>query len=187
MFGIDLAFAFLAGLIWWELLLIVVVIIGGGIALKNESSLGFFIGFAILLFVPWTGAGSLWAGIDLISFIWYGVLFIIAGIGWSFFKWKLFVQNIIDRFESNAKNYSHQHHTQYTKQNIKEEINNSKDYDIIIYWIMLWPFSMIGYFINDFVYNLIKGIIDRIYTVYDRITDKLISKSSFDDEIKEDE
>jgi hypothetical protein len=173
MFGIDLALAFFAGLVWWELVLFGVMVLGSGIALSKESSLGFFIAFGILFFMPWTGAGSLWASISLLDLIYYFIGFILAGIGWSFFKWKLFVQDIISRYSDRGK--------EYTKQDVKDEINYRKDYDTIIYWITLWPFSLLGYFLNDFVYNLVKSIVDRIYTVYDRITDNLLDKSNFSD------
>lgn len=172
MFGIDLGLAFFAGLIWWEIGLFLVLLIGSGIALKEESSAGFFVAFAVIFFMPWSGVGSIWASVSLVGIMYYLILFILAGIGWSFFKWKLFVQKQIEYHKDRRYGDS-----AYTKKQIKEAIQSKKSYDTIIYWILLWPFSVLGYLVNDFVYNLVKSIVDKIYTIYDRITDKLLDNS----------
>ena len=164
MFGLEIGMAFFAGLIWWEILVFGILVFGIGASLFNESALGFVIGFTILTFVNWSGAGSLWATMSLAGLLYYGAVFIVIGIGWSLFKWKLIVQKQIEK----GKQYNS------SKDEVKREINNKKDYDTIVYWILLWPFSLLGYVVNDFIYDTMKRLIDKIYTLYDRITDRLL-------------
>ena len=176
MFGIDVGLAFFAALIWWEIALFAILMIGFGFSLWEESSKGFAVAFMVILFIPWSGAGSLWASLSLIGIIYYLIVFLLAGIGWSFFKWRLLVQKEIEYGkESNL-----------TLKKVKRNIQNKKDYDKIVYWILLWPFSALGYFLNDFIYDLVKRIVDKIYTVYDRITDRMLGNSGLD-EVETDE
>jgi len=172
MFGIDVGMAFFAALIWWEIVLFLIVGVGLVFALNEESSGGFFFGFAIMFFMPWTGVGSIWASISLIGILYYLVIFLLAGIGWSFFKWRLLVQKEIQVGKDED----------LTLEKVKKNISYRKSYDKIIYWILLWPFSALGYLVNDFIYDLVKRIVDKIYTVYDRITDKMLGNSGLTDD-----
>jgi len=165
MFGLEVGMAFLTGLIWWELVLFGILVFEIGASLYKESALGFVIGISILTFVNWSGMGSIWATMTLTGLLYYGVVFIIIGIGWSLFKWKLIVQNEIEK----GKLYNS------PKDEVKREINYKKDYDTIAYWILLWPFSLLGYVVNDFICNAMKKLINKINTLYDRITDRLLS------------
>jgi len=162
--GLEIVGTFFAGLIWWEIVIFLGLIIGLGASLYNETALGFFIAFGIFSFINWSGTGSLWATITLSGLLYYGLIFIAIGIGWSLFKWKLLVQREIE--DGKRRNFS--------KEEIKKYINKKKDYDTISYWILLWPFSAFGYFVNDFIYDTMKKLIDKIYTLYDRITDRLL-------------
>ena len=173
MFGIDLVMAFVAGLVWWEIIIFLVLIGGLGFSLYEESSIGFAVAFGLFLIINWTGTGALWTTITLSSLLYYFGVYLIAGIGWSFYKWRLFVKEKIAYYNDMNKNGN------YTKSDIKEKILSSKSYDKIVYWIMLWPFSSIGYLINDFIYDTVRKIVAKLYAVYDRITDSLLSDSDF--------
>lgn len=168
MFGFDIVLAFLAGMIWYELVFFGVLLIGCGFSLKFESSLGFIIPLAILLGVNWTGSGSaiaLLSTMPFLSILWIALMFIIIGVIWSFFKWRNLVKEVIDY----SKNCS--------IEAVKERISNKKNYDVVAFWIILWPFSVLGYIINDFVYDIVTKFIDKIYSIYDRITDKMLLNS----------
>jgi len=173
--GLEVVGAFFAGLIWWEIVIFLGLVIGLAASLYNETAIGFFVAFGIFSFVNWSGAGSLWSAMTLSGFLYYGLIFIAIGIGWSLFKWKLLVQNEIEK----GKKYNS------TKNEVKIEINNKKDYDTISYWILLWPFSSAGYLINDFIYDTMKKLIDKIYTLYDRITDRLLGDYQEDNKVQQ--
>ena len=64
---------------------------------------------------------------------------------------------------------------------VKKEITRRKDYDSIVFWILLWPFSALGYLINDFIIDMMRKFVDKIYTVYDKIADKMLSAAGLKD------
>jgi len=178
MLGFDVALAFLVGLVWWEVIIFVAMFVAIGFSLNYESSIGFVIPIAILGSINWTGAGSAFALLSAMSFIgalWSVAVFIGIGVVWSFFKWRNLVKNIIANTIS----------VKYGE--IKYKISNEKSYDVIAFWILLWPMSVAGYVFNDLVRDFMKALIDRIYSIYDRITDKMLSnvgihnESSVDD------
>lgn len=169
---------FFVGLAVWEFIVLGILAIALGVSLNYESSLGFAVIMAIFIAVGWGTAGSVWSTITLGGLIWGGAVYVVIGIVWSFYKWKLLVADTIE--DAKAKSYIK------SKQDLKDLINRNKNYDVIGFWIIVWPLSVIGYLIYDFVVDMVKGLIDRLYTVYDRITDSLIGNSAFAN-LKDDE
>jgi len=51
------------------------------------------------------------------------------------------------------------------------EARASKHIERIATWIILWPFSMIVYFFDDFLMDIGRWIYNRLGKVYARITD----------------
>lgn len=52
----------------------------------------------------------------------------------------------------------------------------SNNVERIVTWIMLWPFSMLVYFFEDFLVDIGRWIYNRLGRVYSRITDAAIPK-----------
>jgi len=168
--GIDLAIAFFVGLIWWEYIVLTAVIVGMGISLNTNSAIGSLVLIAVAFSIPWSGTGAVFATMTFGSFIGYAILFLGIGVIWSIYKWQLFVREKIKHYQEDNK--------EYTKEEVKYEINRSKSNDQIAFWIILWPFSSLGYLINDFIYDIVIAIVKKITKIYDGITDKLINSST---------
>jgi hypothetical protein len=153
---------FVLGLVWWQMGLFVVLVIGCIWSLSLESAFVFISTLAFLVGIPWAGASSFIATLTFSGVVWYTVSFIGIGLMWSFFKWRLFVIDMIKKYDN------------YNKEKLKDKIQSEKDYDVIVFWILAWPFSMLGYLVNDFIIDLTRKLVDKIYTVYDKITDSLL-------------
>lgn len=169
--GIDLAIAFFVGLIWWEYVALFVIVVGFGASLNENSAVWALVLVGAFILIPWTGLGAIFATLTFSGVIGYGIVFLLIGVLWSVFKWSIFVREKIAYYSKN-KNYK------YSKEEVKEKISDSKSNDQIAFWIIMWPFSSLGYFVNDFVYDFVISIVKRISKVYDRITDGLIDSST---------
>jgi len=159
----------LGAMVWWEIGLILVICIWGGVSVFKESSLMLGAGLFVALAVNWTGVGSLWSMIDFAELLIYVGVYILAGIGWSFYKWRLCVEKYITYCKSRS----------YNLEDAKLHISSKKNYDTMFYWVMWWPFNLVGYFINDLIYDVFMKLIKRLSNVYDRITDSMLAKSGF--------
>ena len=157
---------FLGGLVMWELGLIFIAMVAWGFSLWNETSVGFLVVLIVLLSISWTGAGSAWAAISLAELIWQITVYLVLGLAWSVWKWRAEAKKIKDYY----RDYNKNHGGEYTKEYVIDRINDNKNYDTIGFWVIVWPLSSIGYFINDFIIDTINSIIRRMYNVYDRIT-----------------
>ena len=170
MFGIDAAMVFFTGLVMWEIIFLVVLGVALVASLNYESSIGFSVAFIILITMSWTGAGSVWAAVTLLDIIWFIAIYIVMGIIWSGWKWRQLAIKTRDLYKAKVRDGKRV----YSDNEIREEIQRRKDYDTFVFWILVWPLSGIGYLINDFVVDMVKKLVDRISTIYDRITDKVM-------------
>ena len=157
---------FFGALVMWELGLIFIAMVVWGFSLWNETSLGFLAVLVILMSISWTGVGSGWAVISFTDMVWQIVVYLGMGILWSVWKWKTEAVKVRD----SCLLYNKSNDNYYSRDDIIIKINDNKNYDTIGFWIIVWPLSAVGYFINDFIIDTIKSIIKRMYNVYDRIT-----------------
>jgi len=111
--------------------------------------------------------------------IFYFSIYIIAGIIWSLFKWFQYVLFLKREYQENIKNF--------TEESLK---NSSRERDIIkkipnpnalnnkgtlFTWIFYWPFSVIGYILNEPLKKIFNFIINNIKGLYQKITDKVLA------------
>jgi hypothetical protein len=167
--GIDLVFAFFAGLVAYEIGLILILIVGFGFALNRETSVGILVVLVIMFTFNWTGTGSLYSILTVWEALYGFVVWLALGLFWSRFKWG----DLVDRVIEYAKTASYIK----TKDDVKNEIARRKSYDTIAFWILLWPFSVAGFFLTDFIDRVWKQLVDRLYKIYDRIADRKIEAS----------
>ena len=162
--------AFFASLVWWEIIALVALIIGFSIGLFRESSTGTGIIIVIFIAVFWShisfiyNAVGFWGIVSTIS----GYL-MIGGV-WSLWKWKDYVKSEIEYVKT-------QYDIPIVEDFRKEAFNRIKrnmDYDIIGFWILMWPFSVTGYLFNDILSKFARVIFGG---VYEKITLYLINKS----------
>lgn len=101
-----------------------------------------------------------------------GVLvYLVVGVGWSFFRWARYVRYVLkeayhsatykDRFLDEI-----QSHTPEAKDNI----------DKLTTWIFWWPFSVIRYLLVDLLSNVTKAIVKKVGFVYDSISKSITTK-----------
>lgn len=111
--------------------------------------------------------------LDLATCLYTIIIYLILGCIWSLFKYK-------QRAEEIAKSYKNR--SGYTKEDIIKEIKRGIYNSQIAYWIIFFPFSIIKFFLSDFVDYLISKL-SRIHdyiakTVVDSVYKDVESKSS---------
>ena len=167
--GIEVGIAFFAGMLWWQFIVMGILGIGFVASLVNESSVIFGITLAVFMGFFWNvlGLGTL----SVSSVLIFLVVYIGFGLLWSLYKWRLFVLEKKEEYINNRQNYTYP--KDYTNQDIIDYVSRSKDTDQILFWVVLFPFSMLGYFINDFILDIIK----KMTKVYDKITENIINSN----------
>lgn len=82
------------------------------------------------------------------------VVYVFLGIGWSFYKWKLYCRK-------------------YYKQGgiIRSSIRITDNKDRISAWMMYWPFSLIWYLLNDPIVNFYNFLYHKLESIYTAISD----------------
>lgn len=116
---------------------------------------------------------------DPVTLISLTVLSLAIGTVWSLYKWRRWMHSSrVQRALHDAKHSfdcTHKGKTPSTpfKESIyfPNEARASKHIERIATWIILWPFSMIVYFFDDFLMDIGRWIYNRLGKVYARITD----------------
>lgn len=172
---IELLFA----LAFWPWIFFGAFLIGCSVSSYFEATFGAVICAILLIAVAWLLYDSnpfLWiyenparAGMATAT---YGAL----GILWSLFKWRkrllrpdiqsamkqakdAFTKGNPDSAESYIHDYRFPH-----------KARASENKDRIMSWVALWPFSVVGYFIGEFLVDLIARIYDILAGIYERMT-----------------
>jgi len=109
----------------------------------------------------------------------YVLIYFSAGVVWSFVKWLSFLYRFRDEYreakeEYNKKACVEDFHTWVAnrgKWELRERPTAAKNRGRITAWISLWPFSMIGTFLNDPVRRLVNAIFRRFKGLYQRTAD----------------
>jgi len=146
----------------------------------NESASVTFLGLLVFFGITW-----FFYGVNPFSWIISNPLSALLGIGvycavgvlWSLFKWRkrlisepmqLLMSEARARFvtqnpESDPMDYVHSY-------DFPSKATASYNKDRIVSWIVAWPFSVIGYFVGELLYNLFENIYKLFSGLYDRIT-----------------
>lgn len=150
--------AFFAALVWWELGLFAVAILVSGYSLNSEGGTLFAAAVGALVFY--------FFGVDF-SFVNIGI-YLALGMGWFVFKFRNHVRNVIDEAKETGG---------YTKSEVKSAIYRNINADVVFFWIIAWPFSIIGFFVNDFAVYIYK----RLRVMMGNIVDNMIAAAGFKD------
>jgi hypothetical protein len=157
---------FFAAIVWWEiigLIFISFLMIG---FMWNEHGGVPFVGLVVLSFYSWTGNGALINPISLMDMWLYIIIYLLIGLLWSaIFKWRGKVKFFINKYENEED-------VRYALKHISN--------DTIIYWVVWWPFSVLGFIFDD----VIDWIIEHFKGIYNMITDSLISSAISNNNLK---
>lgn len=156
----------------------------------------FSVGTALVL---WAYRGEIW---DFVSSnpmptFYFTLSYILAGVVWSFIKWKVYINKRVDKFEEVKNNFSK---TKEIKTNWKEWISdlnynipsylrNSSFYEsdtpekvgenmipkanekksLIVSWISYWPMSVGATLLNNPFRRLFEWVYGMVSGIYDRM------------------
>jgi len=179
MFGIDLIIAAFAAMVWWQIIALGFLVIACGFSLYEENALGILTILAVGIVVFWTMISTSILSLSISGILGFLVIYLGIGVLWSFLKYRIVVSEIVENIKTDKFALKHNTLRDLTKKSVKNNVDNNR----ISFWILCWPFSIIGYIVNDFIYNMIKEIkknvlklINKIKFIYDKITDSIISK-----------
>lgn len=162
---------------WWILTLVMIGVIT---AMSDEDlwlpGMCVFMGWLIIVSLfgtmpvwPWLGSLTLVNGLK-----WFGGYFLL-GLGWSYFKWytrlKKFKNAIVDMKKTwDLKGDSFQ--IQYDKnfdQYVQKKLGWDKkgkakwEKDEVIFWIVLWPWSLLYFCLKDLMRFLVEDVLKGSY------------------------
>jgi hypothetical protein len=91
----------------------------------------------------------------------YGGGYLVIGTLWSFYKWYRVAREYVKGYNEQAdKGFSY---SGVSKPRASESIER------ISAWIVYWPSSVIIFFFEDFLANLVEGIVNKFQGIYKRI------------------
>jgi hypothetical protein len=117
--------------------------------------------------------------LDPITLISIAVFFLAAGTAWSLWKWRRhMLSNSVQKSLREGK-YIYDRQKEKVcpfKESVAfpSKARPSRNIEKIVTWIMLWPFSMMVYFFEDFLMDIGRWIYNRLGNVYVRITDSTL-------------
>ena len=157
--GLEPIGIFFAAIVWWEIIALAIVgIVMVGFMWEEHAAVP-FVGLLLILFYSWGDTYGPLVEINSLFDVWLFLLIYIAiGLGWSFFKWGRLVSSYIEKYEK--------------EEDVRYYLKQFS-YDSIAYWVLWFPFSMIGFVFDD----AIQWIISRFRGVYNLITDRMISSA----------
>ena len=130
-----------------------------GIWCEHGESRGFAVFWALL------AAGTAFAYFDvpLVDIAVYAVAYLIAGVVWSFYRYKRFIVAKVETLRE--MNYRLESISQY---------HPTKMLDTITAWIIIWPFSLLDNLCGDII-NGIETLVKKVFKgVYNRIYENAI-------------
>lgn len=146
---------------WW---FIAITSIGTLFFVHNESE-GWSIFFALMLcfgLFHITGVSSLFVLLGLLAYIPLGLI-------WSLYRWKRYCSDSCK--EDKLKNLN-----TVTKNQLLRDIDPSHNIGIIVYWIFIWPFSLLDNILGDLVDMVETFVREYIIGIYDKISKQYINK-----------
>jgi energy-coupling factor transporter transmembrane protein EcfT len=89
-------------------------------------------------------------------------LYCVAGTIWCFLKWYLFVKDLATQYARSG-----------TLVRMSPQVSDYKS--DILFWLSYWPFSILGYMLNDFVRKVFNSIYNEIADKLQGISDRVFS------------
>lgn len=137
-------------------------------------------GLVMYLITGWFLIGInplLWAYENPVRVLLGAVLYAAVGRVWSVFKWRRYVRSpsVQDQLKAGLRTWS----ASEAKRNGTSFENSlwfpsravaSHNKDRITSWIALWPFSMTGYIVGDWLLRAFERVYEALAGVYDNIT-----------------
>lgn len=184
---------FAIGTLWFWVLLFVAFVI---VTIEVESDNGFWatvtLAFtaALLNFgfkVPIINSIHLHPG----KFLMWVVIYVLVGAGWSLVKWILFVHKKRNIYEEYKATFLEEHKaTELTPElalELRTKLNQTKSWSEvsqetpsavqnksnITRWMTYWPFSMVGFALNDVVRKIFNHIYGYLRKTYEKIAIKM--------------
>ena len=149
--------------------------------------------FAIALFfenIDWEGTKFIWSvilvayvstyfNVSLYNGLVFGLpIYLAAGIIWSFYRYRRYVQDEIRKFDSSEKYMSFGDAHANRTVTLLEKLHPSRNITKIVDWIIFWPLSFTNNFIGDLIDSvryLVKNTFKSIYMkIYKAATKDLI-------------
>lgn len=94
-----------------------------------------------------------------------------VGFLWSFWRYKRYADRVVDEYKD--KNET-------SKLHALEKLHPTKMLDIIMSWVLIWPFSMLENVTSDVV-RLIKDVVTKVLKgIYNRIFDSAAKRLGID-------
>ena len=164
----------------WPWLMVLGLVVMFSVSTYSETTLWAFlgmVGFFSIGFLAYDVNPFVWVYNNPMKLVTGGVLFGAIGAAWSFFKWRkrILSEDIQYRMvrakEEYRKLYPDAEPKDYTdSMYFPDQAKASQNKDRIVAWIVLWPLSVIGYFIGEILLEIAEKIYELFSGVYNRIT-----------------
>ena len=176
-------FTALAVLSWYWLSGLVILFIVLSLAAYKESLIVSLFSLTGLLLIAYFSGVVDFSAISFLDIVIYGVGYIIIGLIWSLFKYKMEVKSIVERTRkrhtivegplkgSGPLGDSSKITLELLKERIKENIEYNIPKDRISLWVVFFPYSIIKFVFGDFI----EYIISKMGKIYQKIQDHVIN------------
>lgn len=169
----DFLAGLVVGLIWYEFIIIAILVILWTLSLEKESGAGFVVIASIFIF-QFTNIEITWV---------WALVYAVTGISWLLFKFRLHALKIIGECKEhnamieagNPQITTFPNHR--TKGDVRARIFNGVHADSVFFWGVAWPFSVIGFFIYDFMEILAK----KLVLLFSGYINRLLDAAGFTD------
>jgi hypothetical protein len=134
--------------------------------------------FGIGSYFTGTVTWELVSSVGPFTYVLLPILSLSIGTCWSFWKWRRHMRS--EHVQKRLRDRKDQHDRKYREIAFRDsslfpdEAKASKQVSRIISWIMLWPFSMLVYLLEDVLTDLGRWIYNRFAVVYVRITESAL-------------
>lgn len=163
---IEIVLLFFTAIVWYEIIgLGIISVLMVGLLWEEHASVPFG-GLLVLLFYDWETTGAFIEVGSILDAWVYLLVYIAIGLMWSFFKWGRLINRYIVLYDN--------------EEDVRFSLSAFSN-DNIAYWVMWWPFSILGFVFDD----AIQWIIEHFRGVYNLITDKLINSAISAKDIKQ--
>lgn len=130
----------------------------------NKSS-----GWAIFTLILAGIIGYLMLKFPLINILWYSLGYVAIGSIWSFWRYRRHVKTEVDKIKAKWAEFDTVRREYFLK-----ELAPNAMLDTIVYWIIVWPFSLVDNLIGDLIElteTLVKTVFKKIYnSIYESAT-----------------
>lgn len=155
---------------FWLLIVLTVILMTAFVEKEDQTGTGatitFLVSMALMCFL-----GNLEAFKSLLNYvtenpgtiIGLGLLYIVLGVVWSFFKWYFYLSAIREEYKNSS----------YEVEKSLISINSSSNKTRVLVWMSYWPLSTIWTIINDPIRKMYKHILYKLSGFYQNISDRM--------------